>query len=171
MTVAKILEKVRYFAKQAKKSGKGWHVAGGGNIQCENDRCTLGAIAWQVSEAGRKEQAAMQKEYNAFVAKVKKDHDALLSKLEKKQPIEDHSEPFEYEADLSFEDTDGGYIGDNPGADEAADVIEGLSDEVAQVIIQANDYGLPQQDEGTVHYKARQILEEVLLGKKPKKAA
>ena len=159
-----ILEKVRAFAKQAKASGKGWHQLEGGIIQCKNNRCTLGAIAYAASESSRKEEAkkiaAIQKEYEATWKAMSKKLQAFADKVSDAGGELFFSDP-EFYLDPEFDEPDG-----NPSAGEAQEYIEGLSDVVAQTIIAANDCPLSGWEEGSLDYKARLILEEVLLNKK-----
>ena len=69
---------------------------------------------------------------------------------------------FEIEPELEFyNDLDD--ISLWPANYEAPQLIEGLSQEVADVIIEANDTRLKNLTEGSDTYKARQILEEVLI--------
>ena len=165
MSNKQILERVRHFAKQAKASGTGWHTTGDGTIQCKHDRCTLGAIAYSATEKGRKAAEALAKEGRKLIAEFNKRIDALEDRAEKVGA--ELCLPSEvYMDDLTVETQD---VGDNPLTTEAVRVIDGLTEGVACAIIDANDTPLADLAEGSLAYRARQILEEVLLNKKAKK--
>lgn len=165
--VRAILDKVRVFAKQAKASGTGWHSEGG-TIQCKNDRCTLGAIAFANSQAGYKEAEKLRKQVEKMFADFSKKVSPLAERVS--QLGGDLWYNDEVECNLpTAEDFDK----NNPASSEAVELIDGLTDSVASTIIYANDTSLLDIDAEAqpLEYAARQILEEVLLGKKPKKAA
>lgn len=65
-----VLQEVRSVAREAAKSGHGWHEKKGGAIQCHNGHCTLAAIMFKRSEPARELQARFDQ--------IRKDTKALI---------------------------------------------------------------------------------------------
>lgn len=173
MTKPNILRQVNAIAREAAKSGHGWHVTKNGSIVCANNHCTLGAVMFKRAEPARLLQARFDqllKDAAKLVQKVPSLHMAVAVP---------HGTLFTEEMDdaKSFE----GF----PSPNEAAQAL-GLHPELTSVVTRANDNTVEelQMDveaegelKGTRTYghavlslKARKVLERVLLKPKAKRA-
>jgi len=162
-----VLQQVRKFAKMAKQMGKEWRIKKNGAIACKRNACTVGAIAYALTQEGQKQQSNLRKQYAAMVSQMQKQYQKFVAQAEKAGHEVDtalnlDAEPY-FHNDLSNGDVEK-WPGGIP--DVMAEV--GMSDKVFNIIVEANDMSLKHlleggEDKHSDVYKARQILEEVLI--------
>lgn len=120
-----LLQEVSSIAKEAAKSGHGWHTKGAGAIVCANGHCTLAAIMFKRSEPVRKLQA----EFDDLIERAKMLENDVVQ-------VAHGGDLFEEYVEQDPKNFDG-----FPPADWAAADL-GIDESLAELVINANDNSL-----------------------------